>query len=327
MDRLVYPSLPGTVTAQLLEALRDAGPAGASELSDLSHEALEHPPIGHLPDRPRLEAVQAPIQRVAEQHGHPDSRGDQLIAFDQQLAGQLHAAMSIAPWSAAEDGVWAFVTLVLAPAVAAWRYPSLTPERMLGGYHNTFGRLWWRAELLGAGADDPPARLREDQLVAVMERSDAIGNDAGVARALCAAVLAAQADAPDVSAMEIMRDTAKRVTRMTSVVWLSGLSEEGLEDLMTSLTAVSVAGLRGDTLNATNATNAAVVDDDLQAKLTKRGLETIDLREKGGRLWVIGGAELEQGLDELVRPERFTFAKNGSRSTSRRPAWFLDRRE
>lgn len=53
-------------------------------------------------------------------------------------------------------------------------------------------------------------------------------------------------------------------------------------------------------------------------------LDMLDKRRNGGALWIIGGWELK---DELFRLKpfgfHFRFARNGSQSTKRKPAWFL----
>lgn len=50
----------------------------------------------------------------------------------------------------------------------------------------------------------------------------------------------------------------------------------------------------------------------------------IDKRSNGGALWIVGGWELKEALFSL-KPQRifFKYAKNGSQSTKRMPAWFM----
>ncbi|WP_317966717.1 sigma factor-like helix-turn-helix DNA-binding protein [Paenibacillus sp. CCS19] len=58
--------------------------------------------------------------------------------------------------------------------------------------------------------------------------------------------------------------------------------------------------------------------------LAGKSLNIVDKRENGGALWVIGGWELNPillGLKE--QGVYFRFARNGSQSTKREPAWFL----
>jgi Domain of unknown function (DUF4145) len=58
--------------------------------------------------------------------------------------------------------------------------------------------------------------------------------------------------------------------------------------------------------------------------LRNQGLEVLDKRPNGGTIWVVGGWELNEILFPLKEKKiYFRFTKNGSRSTKRRPAWFL----
>ncbi|WP_019638854.1 sigma factor-like helix-turn-helix DNA-binding protein [Paenibacillus fonticola] len=63
---------------------------------------------------------------------------------------------------------------------------------------------------------------------------------------------------------------------------------------------------------------------EIAAELNCRNLAVIDKRPFGGALWVVGGWELKETLgtwnDQGIY---FRFAKNGSQSTKRKPAWFM----
>lgn len=63
---------------------------------------------------------------------------------------------------------------------------------------------------------------------------------------------------------------------------------------------------------------------EIAVELTRRNLSVIDKRPFGGALWVVGGWELKETLgtwnDQGIY---FRFAKNGSQSTKRKPAWFM----
>lgn len=58
--------------------------------------------------------------------------------------------------------------------------------------------------------------------------------------------------------------------------------------------------------------------------LSSQGLTVVDKRPNGGAMWIIGGWELKERLFSL-KPQGifFKYAKNGSQSTKRRPAWFM----
>jgi len=83
--------------------------------------------------------------------------------------------MKISPANAARAGVWSFLSMVLVPDIARWRWPELPMERVLGhaersAVRNLLRIPWWRAEVLGSGPTDPPAILSEDNLVGIIER-------------------------------------------------------------------------------------------------------------------------------------------------------------
>jgi superfamily I DNA and/or RNA helicase len=60
------------------------------------------------------------------------------------------------------------------------------------------------------------------------------------------------------------------------------------------------------------------------AYLKGKGFDVIDMRTKGGALWVVDEEGLKPILDSLRKQGiQFTFTENGSRATKRRPAWFM----
>ncbi|TWG93056.1 hypothetical protein L615_006600000150 [Nocardioides sp. J9] len=154
------------------------------------------------------------------------------------------------PAEAGVAEVWNYLTLVLLPDVALWRWPNpnCDPryERLLGKPRNVFRRHWWRAHLLGP---ELTMRMREDELVQIVERTATLGGDPRVARAVAAAFLHAVdtqsievGGAPTtLKRMQIMRALAKRVLRMARVVALSTLNDEELAALMAELAELTLA--------------------------------------------------------------------------------------
>lgn len=65
-------------------------------------------------------------------------------------------------------------------------------------------------------------------------------------------------------------------------------------------------------------------DMEIGEYLSSKGHNILDKRASGGALWIVGGWELKEELFGLkVLGAFFKFAKNGSQSTKRSPAWFL----
>jgi very-short-patch-repair endonuclease len=62
----------------------------------------------------------------------------------------------------------------------------------------------------------------------------------------------------------------------------------------------------------------------LEAHLSKLGLEVIDKRPPGGVLWVIGGIELSHIMKDLAeRGYLFTLSASGGKATNKRVAWYM----
>jgi hypothetical protein len=223
-----------------LEAARSL----AEKLSALSVEqaagksATDHPSTVFAPTggvrlkEDELEALQNSMRAVARGYGYPGPlrRSDQGD-WDAKAAIVLHGAMGIRPAEAVHAGGWAFLGCVLLPDLVRWRFSGdrTTPDRFLGkqrGIRNTFGRLWWRAELLGA-ADGDEGRTRarkymdvlgEDQLVQITERPE-MAADRRVARAIAECWVQLREEAGGRSE-DLMREAVKRVRRrLAFVAW------------------------------------------------------------------------------------------------------------
>ena len=98
--------------------------------------------------------------------------------------------MDITPVVAADETVWNSLGLVAVPDLVRWRFPEPVPERYVGVADHAFGRLWWRAFVLGEDLIDGLGAepLSEDELVALFRRRDLVANPA-VAQAIATAVL------------------------------------------------------------------------------------------------------------------------------------------
>jgi hypothetical protein len=138
--------------------------------------------------------------------------------------------MGIVPADAASDEVWSFLTLVVAPDVAVWRFPGRADDRLLGRPRNVFRRLWWRGQVLGNDFIDERDGLGEDELVGIMERSTIAANPR-LARAL-AHVVVEYGTRVNVARSDLMRDVAKRVLRLQSVLCMEILDDERVDDLV-----------------------------------------------------------------------------------------------
>jgi hypothetical protein len=240
---LIYPRLQPQAASELVARARNLQLEALRRDSQLTHPQVEYYTSGVRVEQRQLAEVRGAVHEVLDQLGFPDPHRGQnarINAFDHEIGRRLHQKMQIVPADAASPDVWAFMTLVLLPDAAMWRYPYGDLDRLLGGPRNTLRRLWWRGFVLGDGPDDPPARLGEDQLVQVMERPT-VGGNPRVARAFCTAYLREQDRRPELPRMIWMRDAAKRLIRLTAFVAVDALDDEQLIALMNEVVANSAA--------------------------------------------------------------------------------------
>lgn len=248
---LTYPRLDRTVAATLLEEYRRLSPNDLTQLVATSHSGASwHPTSPHRADAGTLEQVREAVVGTAGRCSWPapiGARSRTLTRFDQQVAAELYTAMHIVTAEAAQEGVWSFLTLVLLPDVAMWRYPPTQHhdrgERLLGTPRNVFRKLWWRARVLGADPASPNAELLEDEAVGIMERPTLSGSPR-VARAIATEHLRQIRANPDISRTELLRAATKRIRRYTSLISLPMLMDPDLQSLVNEAFDASVTSLR-----------------------------------------------------------------------------------
>lgn len=243
----VYPRLPKVPAVQLLEKLTPMSIEEAAGTTALSHPDAAHVATGGQPVPAQLlQEAAREVRRIAEAQGFPRPlTRPTWTKFDVPCADALHQLMQIVPADAASEGVWSFLTLVILPDIAKWRYAEMTPERFLGHPRNTFRKLWWRAEVIGEESTlwegDWGNPLGEDEYVAIMERPSLAGN-AEFARCLAAAVRW-KSRRQRRARSELMRDVAKRAIRLLPVICVDALDSEELQDIALQLAGESVAAV------------------------------------------------------------------------------------
>jgi len=237
---------PGT-TLRLFREHAGLSVADLALRSATNHVDATFSPTGGARIDPRsLERLRESVVGVARAHGYPAEAGQKTAAairFDQDCTRVLYEQMRIIAADAASEGVWSFLTCVLLPDVACWRFPDRSEERLRGHFRNVFRRLWWRAYILGATASDPPAHMGEDTLVQVMERPT-LGSNPRVARTLCVMFLEQKARFSDVAASELMRDATKRLIRLTPFLSLYALDDETLRGVIKDALVAAGTALR-----------------------------------------------------------------------------------
>lgn len=240
----VYPRLPLADASTLLAQLRDQSLSELRQGASLSHPSADYYPTAArvLPDR--LRELTGVVRCKADDLGFPGPcRQVDQRRFDVAMPALLHQYMRIVPADAANGDVWSFLTLVVLPDVAFWRFPNPPDVRLLGRPRNVFRRYWWRAHVLGAEDGGLAARLGEDQHVQIEERRAAIGGNPPLARALARTVLAFCKENPGVGLEPLMREAAKRLVRLTPFVCFEALPEEGLDAQIGEMVREAAAAL------------------------------------------------------------------------------------
>lgn len=185
----LIPQLPASVAIPLLREIASTGPS-----QSLSTDRLRHPqaftlPTGGLPlQESQLRELRDAVVVAAEAHGFPDQRPSSFLAFELKLAEIIASWQPL--WmdgrptgEALRNDCWTFLTVVVLPDVAVWRWPPKDESadskawrsRMLGGARNTFQRIFRRVMCLDKGADHPDRwglirDLQEDDFSAILER-------------------------------------------------------------------------------------------------------------------------------------------------------------
>ena len=182
-----------------------------------------------------LAELRAAVVAEARLHGFPDmDQARQKTEFDQAVSRILYERMNILPADAASVDVWNFINIRLLPDVAIWRYGhrsgdgarwEVTEARLFAMTRTIFGRLWWRAFLLGP---DIAVRLKEDESVQLTERPLICGY-APLARAIANRHLSTFSTG---KRMMLLRDAMKRFTRRLVVVSAFLMSEDQIADLV-----------------------------------------------------------------------------------------------
>jgi hypothetical protein len=193
--------------------------------------------------RATLETLRADVLQLAADHGMPDPIRE-VPTFEGRAARLIRRALPMTPHEASHEEVWSYLTCCWLLDVAVWRFgEDASDDRFIGHINrNTFRRMWWRAEVLGAEID--LTRLGEDELVNIMERPTLYA-DARVARAIAREFLVRveQGDVPD--RMRLMREATKRLLRLTPFLAFTALAAAQVDIVVADAFDAALAGLAG----------------------------------------------------------------------------------
>lgn len=243
-----YPRLPAGIAEELLYTHSAVETVQLTAQADTAHSrATWYPTAPNRVAPEKLSELQQTVRRIARDNGWPGTLSRHAATeFDRQLAAELYRQMRILPADAASEEVWSFLSLVLLPDVAFWRWPNPDRkpryERILGQPRNVFRRLWHRVHVLG---EDLGSMLFEDEAVGLLERPS-LGGNPRTARAIAAAHLATAARFPEVARTSLLRVAALRLRRVGVLVSMEALDDLQLTELMDEVFSGAVQSLVRD---------------------------------------------------------------------------------
>lgn len=185
----LIPQLPTSAAIPLLRDIASTGPSQSDRMDRLRHPQAFTLPTGGLPlQESQLIELRDAVLAAAGAHGFPDQRPSSFLEFELKVAEILAGWQPL--WTdsrptgeALRNDCWTFLTVVVLPDVAVWRWPpkdesadsKAWKSRMLGGSRNTFQRIFRRVMCLDRGADHPDRwglirDLQEDDFSAILER-------------------------------------------------------------------------------------------------------------------------------------------------------------
>lgn len=239
LEVYLYPRLPRSAAVEVVASTRGHSLSELRDAGNLAHPVASPAATGGTPVPIEvLMRVQAELRKTEERYGFPKalSQADQQ-AVDREWGSQLLAEMGIVPADAADEGVWSFMSLVLVPEFAPWRFPGRSEERLIGKPRNAMRRLWWRAWTLGPDLRYAPegcSPLREDEFVQIMERTTVAGNRR-TARAFQEVIWRAEKSAVELGRSDVVRDLMPKLRASRSYLCLDALSDRQLDELLVEL--------------------------------------------------------------------------------------------
>lgn len=244
---LIYPEIDSSTERLLYDELSGRTPQEARANSELAHPASTFVPNGVRVPPDHLRELRDSIRGLVGELGWPAECGrEEAWAFRCRLPGLLHDQMEISPANAARAGVWSFLSMVLVPDVAVWRWPDLPAERVLGhaeraAVRNLLRIPWWRAEVLGTGPTDPPAVLSEDNLVGIIERPGLFTHRRVARETARLFIQHIESQSDGRSNEDLFREVCKRLLRLGAFTAFELLDDDRLGALIVEVIRDSVA--------------------------------------------------------------------------------------
>lgn len=213
-------------------------PADCAHLVSFNHSKAYPPPISRpLAGEEYLRELRDGVIQDSEPFGYPhraQAKSSHFSRFDAQLGNRLLQHLRITPHEAGLEEVWNFLTLVVLPDIAVWRYPNENAnpayDRWLGRPRNVLRKAWWRAYSLGPTLN---LKIGEDEGVAVMERPT-FGSNPTLARVIVDvhSQRSAQFSFPKT---DVLRAVMVQLRRLVTLVDMDCLAETEIRELVTDV--------------------------------------------------------------------------------------------
>lgn len=240
--RTHYPKVQTIHLQEQISAMLKSQPEDLSSLASTSHPKMYFADASNQVTEASLGQVRLSLMDLAHDCGFPHASKPELRRFDQSASEVLYTQLQLLPVEAACLEIWNFLTIVLLPDVAKWRYPNNDAKpnypRWLGEERNAFRKLWWREHVLGR---DFNSKLGEDEAVAIMERPR-LGGNPKLARAMAGAFLEVSREYPGIPRSELMRCGALNFRRRMPVVLYDVVPQEALQARVTEIFGEAAAG-------------------------------------------------------------------------------------
>jgi hypothetical protein len=181
-----------------------------------------------------LLTLRSVILKLAEPLGFPRHSSQlQRAEFDAACSSLLAERGVLPVGEALRDDVWAYLTTVLLPDVAFWRFPDPPVERFSGGVRNTFQRLWLRARAFDRGPGHAQrwqllSELSEDAMVQVTERPS-ISSDSRLSLAIAESWLKTARKIGKTRMEAVTREAVRKLRITNEVLYLAALDSSSIE--------------------------------------------------------------------------------------------------
>lgn len=223
-----YPRLPRAAADTKVKELHDSEDS-VHAFSDGESSPVE---TGVVVPEAQLADIRNQLEKATDSFPR-ELRSAEVANWDAVVGRTLYDGMAISPADASHVDTWSFMTLVVLPDYAKWRYPNIPKNRLIGTHRNVFRRVWWRRHILGEMEIPNGCKpLGEDELVNIFERSR-MARDQRLARFLASEIIGYKGKGRSAFA----RKLALKVRALTGSMLLDICPDEYLQEVIARVAA------------------------------------------------------------------------------------------